>query len=79
LNLSALSLGDPELYDDFASAIATSAADPGHIVIELTETALMQDEVMAAACCARTSPVDYAQGYEIGRPGPMEDTLYKAA
>jgi diguanylate cyclase len=27
----------------------------------------------------REMGVDYAQGYEIGRPGPLEDTLYKAA
>jgi len=159
LNLSALSLGDPGLYDDFASAIAASAADPRHIVIELTETALMQDEVMAAAFVQRAQAlgcefalddfgtgfggfsylknlpvaflkidiefvrdlrtnlasrhvvqavvglagsfgyrtvaegveddvtlnlvremgVDYAQGYEIGWPGPLEDTLYKVA
>jgi predicted signal transduction protein with EAL and GGDEF domain len=48
-----LSLGDPGLFDDLADAIADSGADPGHIVIELTETAFMQDEVMAAAFVER--------------------------
>ncbi|HEX8157719.1 MAG TPA: EAL domain-containing protein [Solirubrobacteraceae bacterium] len=53
LNLSALSLGDPGLYDALAGAITESGAVPGDIVIELTETALMQDEVMAAAFVER--------------------------
>jgi EAL domain-containing protein (putative c-di-GMP-specific phosphodiesterase class I) len=48
LNLSAASLGDPGLFDLFTDAIAEYGADPARMVIELTETALMQDEGMAA-------------------------------
>jgi PAS domain S-box-containing protein len=53
LNLSAASLGDPGLFDLFADAIAESGADPARMVIELTETALMQDEGMAATFIER--------------------------
>lgn len=53
LNLSAASLGDPGLFDDFTDAIAEYGADPERIVIELTETALMQDEGMAATFIER--------------------------
>lgn len=156
LNLSAASLGDPGLYDNFAAAIAEHEARPDHIGIELTETAIMQDETIAAMFIQRVGvlgcelalddfgtgfggfaylknlPVDYlkidvdfvrdlcmntasrhvvqavvglaasfglrtvaegveddqtlsmirdmgvdrAQGYGIGRPGPLADTLY---
>jgi PAS domain S-box-containing protein len=53
LNLSAASLGDPGLFDDFTDAIAEYGADPARMVIELTETALMQDEGMAATFIER--------------------------
>jgi PAS domain S-box-containing protein len=60
LNLSALSLSDPSLYDDFAGALADSGARPGHIVIELTETAVMQNEMMAAAFVERVAALGCA-------------------
>jgi PAS domain S-box-containing protein len=156
LNISAASLGDPSLFDDFAAAVAAHDADPARMVVELTETAIMQDETIArtfierivALGCElalddfgtgyggfaylknlpvtylkidvefvrdiRTNPasrhvvqavvglaaafghrtvaegveddetlalisdmgVDLAQGYGIGRPGPLDETLY---
>ena len=159
LNLSAASLGDPGLFDVFAAAIAEHHAEPARIGVELTETAIMQDEViagifierlgnlgcelalddfgtgfggfgylkslpvdflkidiefvrdlrtnlasrhvvhavvgLAAAFGVRTIAegveddqtlaivrdmgVDLAQGYVIGRPGPLDDTLYSVA
>lgn len=47
LNLSALSLDDPRLFDHFAVAIADHGADPSLIVVELTETALLHEEEIA--------------------------------
>jgi EAL domain-containing protein (putative c-di-GMP-specific phosphodiesterase class I) len=44
LNISAASLGDPGLYDDFTAALARFGAEPNCLVVELTETALMQEE-----------------------------------
>jgi PAS domain S-box-containing protein len=46
-NLSATSLGDPALFEHLAEAVAKNDADPSQIVIELTETALMQEEAIA--------------------------------
>jgi diguanylate cyclase (GGDEF)-like protein/PAS domain S-box-containing protein len=53
LNLSAASLSDPCLYDDFVDAIAQHRGDPSLMVIELTETALMQDEASARSFIER--------------------------
>ncbi|HVF80151.1 MAG TPA: EAL domain-containing protein [Solirubrobacteraceae bacterium] len=53
LNLSAASLSDPCLFDDFVDAIARHGADPALMVIELTETALMQDEASARSFIER--------------------------
>jgi PAS domain S-box-containing protein len=47
LNLSATSLGDPALFDYFASAISEYGAEPARIVVEITETAIMHDEAIA--------------------------------
>jgi PAS domain S-box-containing protein len=159
LNLSATSLGDPGLFDVFEAAIAEHGAKPACIGVELTETAIMQDEKAAGVFIERVGalgcefalddfgtgfggfaylkhlPVDFlkidiefvrdvrtnmasrhvvqavvglaaafglrtvaegvedpetlatvrdmgvdlAQGYAIGRPGPLHDTLYSAA
>ncbi|MEA2222332.1 MAG: hypothetical protein QOH83_708 [Solirubrobacteraceae bacterium] len=159
LNLSATSLGDPELFDVFEAAVVEHGAEPACIGVELTETAIMQDEHVAGAFIERLGalgcelalddfgtgfggfaylkhlPVDFlkidiefvrdvatnmasrhvvqavvglaaafglrtvaegvedgqtlaivrdmgvdlAQGYAIGRPGPLHDTLYSAA
>ncbi|HVF77405.1 MAG TPA: EAL domain-containing protein [Solirubrobacteraceae bacterium] len=53
LNLSARSIGDPDLFDFFAKAIARHDADPSLMVIELTETALMRDETAAQSFVER--------------------------
>jgi PAS domain S-box-containing protein len=53
LNLSAMSLEDPDLFANFSAAISRSSARPPDIVVELTETALMRDESAAAAFIER--------------------------
>jgi len=53
LNLSAASLGDPDLFDDFADALAQHDAPPERIGVELTETAIMQDEAVAGSFIER--------------------------
>ncbi len=47
LNISADSLGDPDLADDFIHTVTEQGADPALIVVELTETALMPDDTIA--------------------------------
>ena len=44
LNLSAHSLAAPDLVDDFRSELSQSGVDPSLIVVELTETALVDNE-----------------------------------
>jgi EAL domain-containing protein (putative c-di-GMP-specific phosphodiesterase class I) len=44
MNLSAHSLSDPSFYDYFESELRRSGADPALLVLELTETALVQDQ-----------------------------------
>jgi PAS domain S-box-containing protein len=44
LNLSAQSVGSPGLLERFRSDLQRTGADPGLIVVELTETALLADE-----------------------------------
>ncbi|MGO9752261.1 MAG: EAL domain-containing protein [Solirubrobacteraceae bacterium] len=46
-NVSADSLADPDLADDFVAAVSEHRADPARIVVELTETALMASETVA--------------------------------
>jgi PAS domain S-box-containing protein len=47
VNVSALSIGDPLLVDHIANAIERAGADPGSIVFEITETAIVGDEAAA--------------------------------
>jgi PAS domain S-box-containing protein len=47
VNVSALSIGDPLLVDHIANAIKRAGADPGSIVFEITETAIVGDEAAA--------------------------------
>ncbi len=44
LNLSARSMSAPRLVDDFRSELERTGADPSLLVVELTETALLEDE-----------------------------------
>ena len=52
LNVSADSLGDPSLADDFIQAVTELGADPALIVVELTETALMTNDAVALSSCS---------------------------
>lgn len=53
LNLSAISLGDPDLFEHFAAAVAAHGAEPGRIGVELTETAVIGDEAIAGSFVER--------------------------
>jgi len=43
VNLSARQLYDPNLLDDVAAALAAVGADPGSLILEITETVVMRD------------------------------------
>jgi PAS domain S-box-containing protein len=47
VNLSAQSVGQRRLIDEFRKEIAVAGADPSLIIVELTETALLNDELEA--------------------------------
>ncbi|HXH58502.1 EAL domain-containing protein [Iamia sp.] len=70
VNLSARQLADPGLADDVERAIVTSGIDPGSLVLEVTETALMEDPDRALATLqrlrrigARIAVDDFGTGY----------------
>ncbi|MCG6921659.1 MAG: GGDEF and EAL domain-containing protein [Acidobacteria bacterium] len=48
VNVSARSLHDPLILDDVAEALRTNDLDPTHLQIEITESAVMEDEARAA-------------------------------
>jgi PAS domain S-box-containing protein len=50
LNLSAHSLSDPTLFGFVDAELRRTGADPGLLVFELTETALLRDEAAALRC-----------------------------
>lgn len=52
MNLSALSVTDPEMLDHIARALDRHGADPSRLVVEVTETASISDMGQAAAFCA---------------------------
>ncbi|HEY2216296.1 MAG TPA: EAL domain-containing protein [Solirubrobacteraceae bacterium] len=52
MNLSALSVTDPEMLDHIARAFDRHGADPSRLVVEVTETASISDMGQAAAFCA---------------------------
>jgi EAL domain-containing protein (putative c-di-GMP-specific phosphodiesterase class I) len=69
-NISATSLGDPGLYDELVAALREFDADPSCIVVELTETALMQDESLGTTFVQRVGALgcevaldDFGSGY----------------
>ncbi len=47
LNLSTASFCEPGLFDHFTQAVAEHGADPSRMVVEVTETAIMQDATIA--------------------------------
>jgi diguanylate cyclase (GGDEF)-like protein/PAS domain S-box-containing protein len=49
VNLSAKQLAAPELYNQVCEALHTASLDPAALVLEMTETALVQDPTAAAA------------------------------
>ncbi|MEA2418589.1 MAG: hypothetical protein QOE60_795, partial [Thermoleophilaceae bacterium] len=70
LNLSARSMSAPEVVEDFRDELERTGADPSLIVVELTETALFEDEEAAAALFERISALgcklaldDFGTGY----------------
>ena len=70
LNLSAHSIGDLSLLDDFSRLVRSSGADPSLIVIELTETALLSDEAAELSVVERAQQLgcrvaldDFGTGY----------------
>ena len=53
LNLSACSLDDPAIVDWIERCLERTGADPSSMVFEITETALIADQVLAEAFAAR--------------------------
>jgi PAS domain S-box-containing protein len=70
LNLSAHSISSPGLVDHFRRELRRTGADPSLVVLELTETALMNDEVAAERFIERIAELgfmlaldDFGTGY----------------
>jgi PAS domain S-box-containing protein len=70
INLSAESLGDPDLYAVVERELTTRGVDPSLIVFELTETALLRDEDAARSFIDRVERLgcklaldDFGTGY----------------
>ena len=70
LNLSARSISDPRLPDEVEQLLADHAADPGLLVIELTETAMLANHAAAARFATRIRALgcrfaldDFGTGY----------------
>jgi PAS domain S-box-containing protein len=70
LNLSAESLGDPDLFELVERELREAGADPRLVVIEVTETALLRDDAAAgefleriAELGCRTALDDFGTGY----------------
>ncbi|HYO41085.1 MAG TPA: EAL domain-containing protein [Nocardioidaceae bacterium] len=70
LNVSASSIGDEELLHDIEQWLSTSSADPGLLVFEITETALIQDQRAGRAFVERLHELgckvaldDFGTGY----------------
>jgi EAL domain-containing protein (putative c-di-GMP-specific phosphodiesterase class I) len=52
VNLSARSLLDPHLQDDVQAALRSSGVEPDALILEITETSMVQDGASAMACLA---------------------------
>jgi diguanylate cyclase (GGDEF)-like protein len=70
VNLSARQVTDPRIVDQVATALAEAELDPGRLVLEITETVLMQDREAAAsnleklkALGVRIAIDDFGTGY----------------
>ena len=70
INVSAHSLGDAKLFETLSQAIRAGPADPGDVVLEITETALVADERQARDFVSRARGLgcrvaldDFGTGY----------------
>ena len=70
LNLSAHSIAAPGLLDEFGAELQRTSADPSLVVVELTETALFDDELAAVLFIERVTALgcklaldDFGTGY----------------
>jgi PAS domain S-box-containing protein len=70
LNLSARSIGDPEIVERIEQCLDATGADPASLVFEITETALIADEANATAFVDRVHAIgcklaldDFGTGY----------------
>ncbi|MBJ7331289.1 MAG: EAL domain-containing protein [Solirubrobacteraceae bacterium] len=70
VNVSAESMGDPGLFAYLQHVLLSAGADPAHLVLELTETALMKDEATAGSFVTRAVELgcgvaldDFGTGY----------------
>ena len=69
-NLSAASLSRPEMFAQVQSSLATAEADPTRVVIEITETSLVENEATAVHLLERLATIgcalaldDFGTGY----------------
>jgi len=70
VNLSTRQLADPDLFDVVAAALHTSGLEPSQLVLEVTETTMMQDIDLARETLARLKQLgvgiaidDFGTGY----------------
>ncbi len=70
LNISARSVGDPDVLEHIARCIEHRCVRPGTLVFEITETAVIEDESAAIAFCSRLQQLgckialdDFGTGY----------------
>jgi EAL domain-containing protein (putative c-di-GMP-specific phosphodiesterase class I) len=70
VNLSARQVTDPRIVDQVAAALAEARLDPGRLVLEITETVLMQDREAAVTNLERLKALgvriaidDFGTGY----------------
>jgi EAL domain-containing protein (putative c-di-GMP-specific phosphodiesterase class I) len=70
VNVSAASLSDARLLAEIERSLADSGADPGSLVLEITETAIVEDEAAASAFVHRLHQLgcavaldDFGTGY----------------
>jgi diguanylate cyclase (GGDEF)-like protein/PAS domain S-box-containing protein len=70
VNLSAAQFGDPRLVDDVAVMLAASEFEASHLVLEITESAVMENTQRAVACLNRMKTMgvrlaidDFGTGY----------------
>ena len=70
VNLSARQFDDPHLFDDIGQALSSTGLDPSRLVLEITESVVMQDARVAVEILARLKTIgirlaidDFGTGY----------------